>query len=79
MKPYANYFPDTNSLILVIDDQHGQTESEEVAENVIAVFDAAENRLVAVEVLNGAREAFAELLAKASGERSGSPIKSNTR
>lgn len=62
MKPYVKYFPDTNSMFLVLDDDHGQTESEEVAENVIAIFNESDNRLVAIEILNGARELFADLL-----------------
>ncbi|MBI4312357.1 MAG: DUF2283 domain-containing protein [Chloroflexi bacterium] len=65
-KPYVHYYEDTDSLFLVFSDNHDQTVSEEVADNVIAIFNEADNRLVAIEILNGAGELFKGLISKLS-------------
>ncbi|GEM_PF-2419432 len=72
----THYFPDTNSMFLVLDDNHGATISEEVAYDVIAIFNEADNRLVAIEILSGAREMFADLLAKAGKQAKAKAVKS---
>lgn len=77
MKPYVKYFPDTNSMFLVLDDDHGQTESEEVADNVIAIFNESDNRMVAIEILNGTRELFADILDKASKHAKAKAVKAS--
>ena len=59
-KPVAHYLPDTDSMVILLADHPG-VEAEEVAEDVILAFDK-DNNVVAVEILNGARELFGELL-----------------
>jgi len=74
-KAVAHYFPDTNSMMMVLDDNHGATVSEEVAYDVIAIYNEADNRLVAIEIISGAREMFADLLAKAGKHAEAKAVK----
>lgn len=73
MKPYAHYHPDTNSMMITLVDPHGPTESEEVAEDIIFVYDE-DNRVVAIEILNGVASLFGELL---EAVKRGEPIGNN--
>ncbi len=60
MKPYAHYHPDTDSMMIHLSDTPS-VEAAEVAEDVILAFDK-ENNVVAIEILNGSRELFGELV-----------------
>ena len=59
-KPEAHYSPDTDSMMIFLADHPG-VEAEEVAEDVVLSFDK-DNNVVAIEILNGTRELFGELV-----------------
>jgi len=63
IKPRVVYAPDTDSLGIFLSDHPG-TEAEEVAENFIVTYDD-DNNIVGIEIVSGASEIFADLLAKA--------------
>lgn len=76
MKPYAHYHPETDSMMIALAEPPDGTESEEVAENIIAIFDK-DNRLVALEIVGGAKQIFAEFLAKVSQPPPRSKVKAS--
>ncbi|MBI4339320.1 MAG: DUF2283 domain-containing protein [Chloroflexi bacterium] len=63
-KPRAHYFPETDTMVIFLSDHPG-IQAEEVAENVIFTHDD-NHAVVAVEILNGARNLFRELLSTAN-------------
>ena len=63
--PYAHYDPEADALWLQLAD--GQAEdTEEVGDNVMVSYDK-DGTPVAVEMIGGVKEAFADLIAKAGG------------
>ncbi len=61
-KSYAHYHPDTDSMMIHLSDEPS-VESEEIAEDVVLAYDKS-NQVVAIEIVSGARELFAELIDK---------------
>lgn len=69
-KPKVRYYADTDSLIIDLADRPG-VEAEEVAEDVVLSFDE-NDKVVAVEILSGAKGLFSDLLRHSQRQSAGS-------
>ena len=59
-KPTAHYYSETDTMMIRLADRPG-VEAEEVAEDVILTYDA-DDKVVAIEILNGVAALFNELI-----------------
>jgi uncharacterized protein YuzE len=68
MKPHVRYSHQDDSLAIFLADSPS-VESEEIVDNVVLAYDAAD-RVVGIEIVGGARELFADLIAQVAAESS---------
>ena len=63
MKPWAHYYPDTDSLVIQLAD-HPAVEAEEIADNMLLSYDE-DNCVIAIEIPGGAKDLFKDLIERA--------------